>query len=260
MAIICPLSSGSSGNATLIHANSTTILVDAGSSCKAICAALQECEFSHEDLDAILLTHEHSDHIKALPVLLKKINVPIYATQAVLEYLVHNVKIPSNIPLVPLENKPFAIHDLEVTSFVTPHDSVGSVGYRITTEDGKKIGIATDLGHMTQEILDHLSSCHAVLLESNYDDGMLLCSPYPYSLKRRIMSQRGHLSNDDCAKAAVHLARSGVQKLILGHLSQNNNLPELAFSATQNALNECGCLGVELQMAKRSECSKPVLL
>ncbi len=257
MAELCPLGSGSSGNSTLVRSNGTSILVDAGLSCKAICVALEQIGSHYEELDAIVLTHEHSDHIKALPVLLKKLSCPLYATEAVIDYLSHNLKIPEHIAMIPLPEKPFSIHDIEVTAFATPHDSVGSVGYQFY-DGSKRFAVATDLGHMNSDIMTQLLPCKAVLLESNYDDSMLMVSPYPYSLKRRIASSKGHLSNNDCASAAVELARNGVEHLILGHLSQNNNLPELAYSATLNALDLAGFGGFDLQVALRSQVSPVV--
>ena len=260
MDLICPLRSGSNGNSTLIKGGSSSILVDAGLSCKAICTALEQIGSSYEEIDGILLTHEHSDHIKALPVLLKKLTCPIYATEGVLEYIVKNLKIPAHIPLVPLEKKAFELHDLEIKAFETPHDSVGSVGYQIKTPNNKIISIATDLGCMTEEVFEHISKSSAVLLESNYDEGMLMCSAYPYIIKRRIISNIGHLSNIDCAKTAVKLAEKGVENIILGHLSQNNNMPELAFNTTKAYLNRAGFGEVNLQVAERSKCSKAVIL
>lgn len=258
MAELCPLGSGSNGNSTLIRSGSTSILVDAGLSCKAICTALEQVGSHYEHLDAILLTHEHSDHIKALPVLLKKLTCPVYATEAVLDYIRRNLKIPAHTALVPLEDKPLELHDFEVRSFSTPHDSVGSVGYQFRTQDDKLLAVATDLGHMTEEIMNFLLPCKTILLESNYDEGMLMCSSYPYMLKRRIASSVGHLSNLDCASTAVALARNGVEHLILGHLSQNNNLPELAYTATKNALELAGCTAVDLRVARRSQVSEAV--
>ena len=258
MTLFCPLGSGSSGNSTLIKSGSTTLLVDAGLSCKSICTALEQLGSHYEELDAILLTHEHSDHIKALPVLLKKLTCPVYATAPVLDYIQRTMKIPEHSPLVPLPEEAFTIHDLELRSFSTPHDSVGSVGYQFRTPEDHLLAVATDLGHMTPEIMNFLLPCKAVLLESNYDDGMLMCSSYPYLLKRRIASSMGHLSNNDCADTAVKLAQNGVEHLILGHLSQNNNLPELAFSATRNALDLAGCREINLQVAKRTQVSDPI--
>lgn len=261
MAELCPLGSGSSGNSTLIRSSAsggTSILIDAGLSSKAICSALEQVGSHYEELDAILLTHEHSDHIKALPVLLKKLTCPVYATEPVLDYISRTLKIPAHTPLVPISEGPFTLHDFEVQAFPTPHDSVGSVGYQLRTADDKLLAVATDLGHMTEEIMGFLRPCKAILLESNYDEGMLMCSSYPYILKRRIASSTGHLSNMDCAAAAVALAKNGVEHLILGHLSQNNNLPELAFTATRNALDLSGCKAVDLQVAKRSQVSEPV--
>lgn len=260
MDLICPLGSGSNGNSTLIKGGGSTILVDAGLTCKAICTALEQAGSHYEEVDAILLTHEHSDHIKALPVLLKKLNCPVYGTEPVLDYVARNLKIPAHTALVPIPDRAFTVHDLEISAFATPHDSVGSVGFRVHTPGGKRIAIATDLGHMTEDIFRNLLDCQAILLESNYDEGMLMCSSYPYALKRRIASSCGHLSNVDCADTAVKLAQNGVEHLILGHLSQNNNLPELAYSTTKNALDAAGFRELDLQVAPRSQCGKPVLL
>ncbi len=254
MAELCPLGSGSSGNSTLVRSNGTSILVDAGLSCKAICTALEQIGSHYEELDAILLTHEHSDHIKALPVLLKKLTCPLYGTEPVLDYISKTLKIPVHIPMIPIPDSAFAIHDLEVRAFSTPHDSVGSVGYQFY-DGSKRFAVATDLGHMTDSIMEQLLPCKAVLLESNYDEGMLMVSDYPYALKRRIASSKGHLSNIDCASAAVTLAQNGVEHLILGHLSQNNNLPELAYSATRTALDHAGYSDLDLQVALRSSVS-----
>ena len=180
-----------------------------------------------------------------------------------MEYLAENLKIPANVPLVPLNMAGFCIHDLHIAPFPTPHDSVGSVGYRIALPEGQHIGIATDLGHFTPQVEESLSGCQAILLESNYDDGMILCSPYPYPLKRRIMSPKGHLSNNACASAAVALARKGTSRFILGHLSENNNMPQLAFQATQTAMDGAGMTaqeGFSVVVAKRSQCSAPLFL
>lgn len=259
MTTLCPLGSGSSGNSTLVKSGSTSILVDAGLSCKAICTALEQAGSHYEELDGILLTHEHSDHIKALPVLLKKLTCPVYGTEAVLDTISRTLKIPAHTALLPIDDeKAFTLHDFEIKAFSTPHDSVGSVGYQLHTPDDKLLAVATDLGHMTPEILEHLLPCKAVLLESNYDEGMLMCSSYPYMLKRRIASPMGHLSNIACADAAIRLAQNGVEHLVLGHLSDNNNLPELAYSTTRNALNQFGCQDVGLQVALRSQCSPPL--
>ncbi len=258
MTTFCPLCSGSNGNSTLVKSGSTTILVDAGLTCKAICSAIEQAGSHYEELDGILLTHEHTDHTKALPVLLKKLNCPVYGTEPVLDYISRTLKIPAHTALIPVSEQPFTLHDLEIKAFSTPHDSVGSVGYQIHTPDDKLLAVATDLGHMTPEILEHLLPCKAVLLESNYDEGMLMCSSYPYTLKRRIASPMGHLSNIACADTAIRLAQNGVEHLILGHLSENNNLPELAYSTTRNALEQFGCNDVNLQVALRSKCSSPV--
>lgn len=258
MALLCPLGSGSNGNSTLIRCGDTTVLVDAGLSSKSICAAMNSLDCEPNSLDAILLTHEHNDHVKALPVLLKKLSCPLYGPTPVLDYLSRSMKLPPHIPLVPLEEGPFVLHDLEVLPFSTPHDSIASVGYRFQSPEGRYFGIATDLGHVSPQLLELLAPCQALLLESNYDEGMLYCSAYPYPLKRRIASPSGHLSNGDCAAAAVQLAQGALRSLILGHLSQNNNLPELAYGAVKNALDLAGAPPLELRVALRGQCSPPL--
>lgn len=263
MSLFCPLYSGSSGNSFFLQSGSTSLLIDLGVSCKAAVTALSQLDTAPSNLDGILITHEHSDHIKGLPVFLKKANVPIYASEAVLDYIAYNMNIPSYTQLIPVEMDGFSVGELEVHPFRTPHDSLGSLGYRIHTQDGKRIGVATDLGCCTEEVNAGLEGCDLVLLESNYDDGMILVSDYPYYLKRRIMSQDGHLSNSACAEELAHLAKNGTEHFILCHLSLNNNMQPLAYQATQSSLAAAGLTegkDFTLQVANRKEISTPVLV
>lgn len=263
MSLFCPLYSGSSGNCFFLKAQSTSLLVDLGVSCRAATTAMKQLDAVPEELDGILITHEHSDHIKGLPVFLKKCRAPVYGSQQVLDYLADNLTLPAHTRLIPVEPGGFWVGEVGVTPFQTPHDSVGSLGYRLTLPDGQQVGFATDLGRYTSTVHQGLCGCDLVVLESNYDEGMILVSDYPYPLKRRIMSQRGHLSNGDCAQALLQLAGQGTGRFILGHLSQNNNMAPLAQQTALGALTAAGLVegrDFTLQVASRSQMSQPTLL
>lgn len=263
MAVFCPLYSGSSGNSVYLDAGDSSVLIDLGVSCRAAVNALQSLNADFEKLKGILITHEHSDHIKGLSVFLKKYPLPLFASKAVLDYIRKNVSLPEKVELCEADADGFRVGQMQVKPFCTSHDSVGSLGYQITLEDGQNVGVATDLGEYTPEVENALRGCKLVMLESNYDDAMILASDYPYYLKRRIQSSKGHLSNNDCASALPALAQSGTRHFILGHLSQNNNMGLLAHQAASQALMQAGLMEEQdftLQVARRSEPSIPVML
>ncbi|MDL2234365.1 MBL fold metallo-hydrolase [Ruminococcaceae bacterium OttesenSCG-928-L11] len=237
MSRLCPLFSSSKGNSIYISGGSTALLVDAGVSYKRLCNAMQARNLPMEDLQGILITHEHSDHIMGLEVLLKRLDIPVYASRETLEYLCASGKIPSGRTLVDCAGT-FTIGDIEVTAFDTPHDAVHSLGFRFSMPDERVIGVATDLGHISGTVEHHLTGCDLILLESNYDQRMLEFGPYPYPLKRRIRSSTGHLSNDDCSETISRLIRSGSTYFVLGHLSEQNNLPEIAYQTSSQKLAE----------------------
>lgn len=226
--------SGSSGNAVYLRVGSSAVLVDVGCSARTACQFMQK---AGEDLPlcGIFITHEHIDHIRGLPVLSRRCNVPIHATEG-------------SAPYIGCEKDRVTVHppcfcasagDIEVTSFPTPHDSHMSVGYLLRA-DGLTVGVATDIGHMTDEIMSMLTECDALILESNHDIAMLEHGSYPYPLKQRILSARGHLSNDACAAALVTLTRERVRHVMLAHLSEENNTPEIAWRTSDAALESCG--------------------
>ena len=233
------LYSGSTGNAFLIRSAKARILIDAGKNTKRLCEALAACNTSLEELDAIFITHEHTDHIGALPVLLKRRPIPVHVLERSAYALAAS---PAVAPCLRL-HKPLyteSVGDITVTSFPTPHDSEGSVGYRIELPmpDGQalRIGYATDIGHVSEAVETALTGCHAVILESNHDLEMLRTGPYPYSLKQRIASRYGHLSNNDSADLARRLCAAGTKSLMLAHLSAENNTPQTALETHQAAL------------------------
>jgi len=235
---ILSLYSGSTGNAFLISAPSGTILIDAGKSARRLCNEIKNAGLNPEDIRAIFVTHEHTDHISALPVFLKKHPVPVHIQQGCLYKLENETQIShcliSHPPIFEEE-----ICGMRVTSFPTPHDSHASVGYRIEIPLGDRvfrIGYATDIGYVSKDVEAGLLGCDAVILESNHDSELLMLGPYPYELKLRVASNHGHLSNIDCADFAAKLCASGTKHLMLAHLSQENNMPDIAYDACFGAI------------------------
>lgn len=238
---ILSLYSGSSGNSFLISTPTGAILIDAGKNAKRLCMALSAAGVSIDEIRAIFITHEHNDHVSALPVFLKKHPIPVHILKASAYKLACD---PAVAPCLCLHPPIFEeqVEGIRMRSFPTPHDSMGSVGYRIeiTDEDGSifRIGYATDIGYVTEEIETGLLGCDAVILESNHDPEMLRTGPYPYELKRRIASRRGHLSNPDSAELAARLCAGGTRALMLAHLSQENNAPEIAYDTCFSAIGD----------------------
>lgn len=247
------LASGSSGNCTLVQSGSAAILIDAGISTKRIVTSLAQLGLSPEQLSGILITHEHSDHIGGLNTFIKHYDVPILAPRTVANHLSWAIAGVDDYLTVLVPGDEYALADFGVTPFHTPHDTPESVGYRIES-DGAVFGMCTDLGHVTDEVLAALRGTDAAVIESNHDLEMLRTGPYPVPLKRRILSDSGHLSNDAAADLAVTLAEGGTRQLVLGHLSRQNNLPPLARKCTAQALAGAGAdLGGDVSLAVAPE-------
>lgn len=240
MARLCTLASGSSGNSTYISTADGAILIDAGLSCKALLTAIEESGSSITDLKAIAITHTHIDHIKGLKVLLKKIKVPLIASAKTLEGLANINFIPEGTDVICCDDGYVNLKNLGITYFKTSHDAEGSGGFVVDMTDGRRVAVCTDLGVMTDEIRGHLKGCQAVLLESNHDVEMLRRGPYPANLKLRILSDEGHLSNGAAASELPALLKGGTTRIILGHLSLQNNTPALALSAARASLANVG--------------------
>lgn len=240
MAYFTSLYSGSSGNASLIGHAGEYLCVDMGKNCKTTLAALAQAEVEPHQLRGILVTHEHRDHVAGLKVFLKKYAIPVYGSSATLDYLAEYDLVQPSTPLIPLEGKADQIGGFEVTSFATSHDAVDCHGYRITTGDGHRLALATDLGWVSESVYGNLQNAELVVLEANYDAARLQNGPYPYYLKTRIASARGHLCNTDCAAALARLVAEGCTKFALCHLSNENNTPELALGAVRQAFEAQG--------------------
>lgn len=235
MSRICPLYSGSSGNCTYLGGGKDGILIDAGVSCRKILSGLQQIDVDPGQIRAILVTHEHTDHIKGLRILLKKLPVPVYGSRETLEYIEQNDLVPPTAELREIADT-MEIARMEITPFDTSHDCAHSLGFRIHMADDRLVGYATDTGCITDAVDRGLSGCDVVVLESNYDRGMLQSGRYPYHLKRRIASPKGHLSNEDCATQIARLVKSKATRFILAHLSRENNLPDIAYQSSLSQL------------------------
>lgn len=240
MARLCTLSSGSGGNSTYISTSDGDILVDAGISCKALMAAIDDANGDVSKLRAVAITHTHNDHIIGLKTFLKKTKIPLIASAETLEALAEKDFIPEGIKTIATNNGILNFGDIQVDFFKTSHDAKGSGGYAITLPDGRRAAVCTDLGIMTDDIRNKILGCDVVLLESNHDVEMLRRGPYPAALKLRILSDEGHLSNNACAAELPALLKSGTTRIILGHLSRENNTPLLALSAARATLAKIG--------------------
>ncbi|ATD56103.1 MBL fold metallo-hydrolase [Clostridium chauvoei] len=253
----CSLYSGSSGNSIFIASEEARILIDAGLPGKKIDEALKKIGEDPKAIDGIFITHEHSDHIKGVGVVSRKYDIPIYANANTWTAMENNIgKIKEhNIKIIDRRST-IEIKDLDIKSFNIPHDAIAPCGYTIHSK-GKNVSVATDFGIYTQEIKDNIKDSDVILLESNHDVSMLKFGPYPYSLKRRILSEVGHLSNEDCGRAIVDLlSHKPGKNIILGHLSGTNNHPDLAFETVLSVLNGNNIIqgeDIKLSMASRHE-------
>lgn len=235
MSVFCPLFSGSSGNCEYIGYNGQGILIDAGVSAKRLTAALESNSIDIKGILGIFVTHEHSDHISGLRVFASKYKIPVFCSEGTFNALSTDEKLISSVDI-----KTFAsvlnFGGFSVERFATSHDCVGSSGYKVTCPDGKIASVCTDLGCITEDVKAALLGSNLVMLESNHDPSMLRNGPYPFSLKQRIASDCGHLSNSCCADFLPELIESGTTQIVLGHLSKENNRPSIALDCATSFL------------------------
>ena len=236
----CSLYSGSSGNCLYVESENTKILIDAGVSLRKIENGLENLNINPSSLDGILVTHEHSDHIQSLGNLSKKYNLPVYANSETFDAMPKQTEKISSENIHNFNTKEnFSIKDIEILPFSIPHDAASPCGFNISNKSDK-ISIATDIGHITNEILKQLEDSQFILLESNYDTEVLKCSKYPYMLKKRIAGPNGHLSNDDASKVINYLLQGNLKTAMLGHISKESNFPELAYQTVVDGLIHSG--------------------
>ena len=232
----CSIGCGSSGNCHVITYKNTGILIDAGLAGKTITSGIKQADFDIDKIQGIFITHEHSDHIKGAGIMSRKLDIPIYAnlkTWCGMKDKIGNIKEEN---MVVFENdRTYVLGDIKIRPFSIPHDSEDAVGYNIYSEN-EKMSIATDIGYVTENIRRNLKGSKLVILESNYDPNMLMMGRYSYSLKKRIMSEGGHLSNEEAASFCTELVDGGTETILLAHLSKDNNFPELAYATSKNVL------------------------
>ncbi len=237
----CSLFSGSSGNSTYIGTGDGGLLIDVGVSARRITTALRERDIDPATIRAVLVTHEHSDHVSGLRVLCKQYGWPVIASEGTLDALAEQGTMSGQERLFMLPTgQKLAVAGMQVQAFDTPHDSRHCYGYRVDTEDGRSLAMTTDLGYMPQSVLDTITGCQFLHIESNHDPDMLRNGSYPYWLIQRIRGQGGHLSNQECAAVLPGLVQAGATRIVLAHLSEHNNTPELAQTCSCQALAGIG--------------------
>lgn len=257
MTYFCTLASGSEGNCYVYVSGRQRILVDAGKNTRYINQRLGELALSVGDLTHILITHSHSDHVSALPVLLKHTRATLVCSHGTFTAIAS--RLPCGVPVTLFNpGEELALGEIPAKTFSTSHDAPGSCGY-VLGWGAEQVAVCTDLGTMSGDLFETIRGSGTVLLECNHDVQRLWNGPYPYPLKQRILSDRGHLSNAFSAKVAVRLCQTGTRRLLLAHLSAENNTPQLALSAVRGALEQAG-LEAHVALAPRSALGEPVLL
>ena len=237
---LCPLFSGSSGNSIYVAFGGIRLLVDVGMTASRIEAELREIGVDIREIDALLITHEHIDHIRGIGVLCRKYGLPVYANEGTWNgIMAKDSRIPARCVRTFYTGEDFYIGDVNIHPFSIPHDALEPVGYAFSCK-GLKCAVATDIGHIRAQWLEAVAGSQAVVLEANHDIDMVQMGPYPQRLKQRILGRNGHLNNEDSAKALLELVKTGTCAVFLAHLSADNNLPELAYNTVCGALNAAG--------------------
>ena len=261
---LCSIASGSSGNCIYVGSDATHLLVDVGISGKRTECGLNSLDISAADLDGILITHEHADHIAGVGVMARKYDIPLYATKGTIEALKNCSsigKIPEDLFIEIQPDKKLTIKDITVNPMRISHDASEPVAYRFGYGT-QKVAVCTDLGVFNDYTVECLKGMDALLIEANHDVNMLQVGPYPYYLKQRILGDRGHLSNENSGRLLNRILHDKLQTIILGHLSKENNLPELAYEAVRMEItlgdNPYKAEAFDLQVARRSEVSPVV--
>ena len=261
---LCSIASGSSGNCIYVGSEATHLLVDVGISGKRTESGLKELGLTGRDIDGILITHEHADHIQGLGVIVRKYETPIYATAGTIEAIKRSGglgNIDGELFHEVREDAKFTVKDLTVNPMRISHDAAQPVGYRISY-GSKRVAICTDLGFYNDYTVECLKGMDALLLEANHDVNMLQVGPYPYYLKQRILGDKGHLSNENSGRLLSRILHDKLQTVLLGHLSKENNLPELAYESVRMEINmgdnpyKAG--DFDIRVAKRSEVTPAV--
>jgi len=225
---LCLLASGSAGNAAYLEHGGQALLVDCGLTVPELRRRLASAGCDEKRIAALVITHDHSDHTGSAGTLARKLEVPLYATAGTLAAF---ARLPAALARPVQAGEPFDAAGFRVHAFSTPHDATDPVALRIEAADGRAAGIATDMGYVSRSVVENLCGVHLLVAEHNHDRRMLVEGPYPAPLKRRILGSRGHLSNEEGAQLAGRVVHAGLRRVVLGHLSQTNNTPDLARAA-----------------------------
>lgn len=259
MVKFCPLFSGSSGNALFLKYKDTSVLIDAGLSKFRISDAMEKIGEKASDLNAIVITHEHIDHTGGIGVMSRGYDIPVYANTSTWKSMPKSIEKIENRNIRYFETgKKFTINDMELLPFQIPHDAADPCGFSIYM-DTKKVTTVTDIGHITETILDSIKDSDLLLIESNHDTDMLINGIYPWPLKRRIKGDFGHLCNKDCGETLAKYIEYGVHNVVLGHLSAENNDPQLAYETVKECIEKCGYIigrDMDLDIARREGSNK----
>lgn len=262
---LCSIASGSSGNCIYAGTDDCHLLLDAGISGKRIEAGLNEIGLKTSEMDGVLITHEHSDHIKSLGVIARRYGLPMYATQGTIDYIKENRSIgevDSSLFHAVLPEVPFRIGDMTITPISTSHDAADPVAY-IMRKEQKSMAVITDLGKYDENIVDRLQGLDVLLLEANHDVHMLEVGVYPYYLKQRILGEKGHLSNELSGQLLGRVLHDRFKKVVLGHLSKENNYPQLAYESVKAEVtladNPYKGSDFPIEVAKRDEVSELIV-
>ncbi len=232
------LASGSKGNAILIRTDQTKLLLDAGLSAKRLFGFIEQLRMTPGNIKGIILSHEHSDHSNGVGVLCRKLKIPLYATRPTFDACSHKVgNIPAGVHFIE-PGSSIWIDDLEVHPFSSSHDAVDSCNFTFTNREGRKLAVVTDAGYPTKLMIEKIKNASSLILESNHDVQMLLDGPYPWQLKQRVRSRQGHLSNEQAVGVLNQVLHAELKNLILAHLSETNNTPEIARKTMEDYLNE----------------------
>lgn len=258
---ISTVASGSSGNCIYVGSDHTHVLIDAGITKKRIEEGLNQNDIKLSEIEAILITHEHSDHIQGLGVISRKYEIPIYATADTILAISDNKKlgyIPEELYVNVCPDEHVTIGDLDICPFSISHDAVSPVGYRVNC-DNKSAAVATDMGKYDEYTIEHLKNLDAIVIEANHDVNMLLAGPYPYYLKRRILGEQGHLSNEMSGRLINSILHDNIKHILLGHLSKENNYEQLAYETVRSEITMSDSKYLaddfDIEVAKRDLCS-----
>jgi phosphoribosyl 1,2-cyclic phosphodiesterase len=252
------LASGSRGNAAVVCSEKTRVLLDAGLSARELVRRLDQTTVKAKQLDAVVVSHEHTDHVRGLGTLSRRLDLPVYLTQGTLENLPQETGQLADVKLFQ-PGTPFTVGDIKISPFAISHDAKDPAGF-VLEHDTYKLGVCTDLGIATQLVRTRLQGCHGLILEANHDPDLLFSGPYPLPLKQRIRSRHGHLSNADSLELLKNVCHNELRVVLFAHLSEVNNRPELVLAGYREQLYDSAPDGISIEVGEQHQVSKAFAL